>query len=371
MFKDESANLDFLRATAVSIVLLFHASRFWGHETIFGRSISSIGLFGVLLFFVHTTMVLMLSLRRQQGQFPNKPIFSGFMLRRIFRIYPLSIFAVLAIVLFKLPAASLSVHSLLYTPLSPRGVIANLLLVQNVGRFPSILGVLWSLPFEIQMYTVLPALFLLAMRVKRVWPLLLTWVVATLMVIGLGVIHLGLLKDLALYVPCFVPGVIAFKLSHGHHQQLPYYLWPPFLGILIMAYFLFHEDYAGWFLCLMLGVAIPFFSEMPDGLVRKSAHAVAKYSYGIYLFHYFGLWLGFMKLHSLPIALQWTVFFLVVAIVPVALFHLIESPMIKVGNRAVRHLVPRMPDVAGSATIFFSSGKLGNYAVAVPEHEGD
>ena len=81
--KAESANLDLLRATAVLVVLTFHTLLFWDLERIGGVSIRPLGQFGVLLFFVHTTLVLMFSLRRQQTQQPDRPLFSPFMVRRV------------------------------------------------------------------------------------------------------------------------------------------------------------------------------------------------------------------------------------------------------------------------------------------------
>jgi len=56
---NDISNLDFLRATAVLLVLFFHLLRFFGAETIGPYSLAQMGLIGVLFFFVHTCLVLM------------------------------------------------------------------------------------------------------------------------------------------------------------------------------------------------------------------------------------------------------------------------------------------------------------------------
>ena len=93
-----SPNLDFLRASAVLIVYLFHLI-----ITTNTRLPDYLGQFGVLLFFVHTSLVLMFSLERIEAT--EGSFFLTFYLRRLFRIYPLSIFCVSVIVLFQLPRA--------------------------------------------------------------------------------------------------------------------------------------------------------------------------------------------------------------------------------------------------------------------------
>src|SRR5690348_12512925 len=95
MLTQSSANLDLLRAVAVLFVLISHCLRVAG---LFDRpalriwGISNLGHFGVLMFFIHTSLVLMMSLERLSKSGGSTA--ARFYIRRAFRIYPLAIFAV-------------------------------------------------------------------------------------------------------------------------------------------------------------------------------------------------------------------------------------------------------------------------------------
>ncbi|HSM87748.1 MAG TPA: acyltransferase, partial [Candidatus Limnocylindrales bacterium] len=158
--KADSANLDYLRTNAVLLVMFFHLLIFFGVTQVGPLSIRPMGILGVFLFFVHTSLVLMLSLERQQQKLGNRRLFSAFMVRRIFRVYPLSIVAVGVIFFLRLPLGHLEPGRLMWTSMGARGFFSNLLLVQNITDTGSVLGPLWSLPYEMQMYLFLPALFL-------------------------------------------------------------------------------------------------------------------------------------------------------------------------------------------------------------------
>src|SRR5271165_151232 len=162
----DSANLDVLRAIAVMCVFFSHLLHFSrGGETEFGWHL---GQLGVLMFFVHTSLVLMFSLERTS--LDGHALFSSFYIRRAFRIYPLSIFCVLSIFFIHYPPEVRLIHHVW----SHKELLVNLTLTQNLFRKRSFLNVLWTLPLEVQMYFFLPFLFI-AFRPRSVRPVLLLW----------------------------------------------------------------------------------------------------------------------------------------------------------------------------------------------------
>ena len=74
--KQDNTNLNILRAIAVLAVLLYHCLQRFGIE------LFSMGRFGVLIFFVHTALVLMMSLERLGGD----RMVTRFYTQRFFRI---------------------------------------------------------------------------------------------------------------------------------------------------------------------------------------------------------------------------------------------------------------------------------------------
>src|ERR1700674_5573689 len=167
-----SRNLDLLRSFAVMLVVGFHLAKFfnWRFEKL---RVTDFGLLGVMLFFVHTTLVLMFSLERQSAG-SSTSLFVPFMVRRCFRIYPLAILVVTFVFLFHIPSdLQFGRFNLLHQ--SAGNFLANLLLIQNVTRQKANPGILWSLPLELQMYLVLPALFLFTNWIKTSWGVIAFW----------------------------------------------------------------------------------------------------------------------------------------------------------------------------------------------------
>jgi peptidoglycan/LPS O-acetylase OafA/YrhL len=320
-----STNLDVLRSMAVLMVLVDHLTRHY-HRDRFG----DLGIFGVLLFFVHTSLVLMYSMQR--SGLTGAALFKDFYIRRLFRIYPLSILAVLTAVALHLHADGRGLA------IGPRPgaleLISNLLLVQNLTRAASVIGPLWSLPLEVQMYLALPFLFLWRRR-STLWMLGLWLACGALGHFVQTIPALGWFT-LLLYVPNFLPGVIAFGLPEK--RTLPAFCWPLFILLLAAAYLWDPSRRMGGGACLLLGFAIPRFREITFRPLALISHRIATYSYGIYLGHSFFIWYGLTRHDS------WIIFWLMWLIVPVVLYHAFEHPAIEVG----RKLAERVSDSSSS-----------------------
>ncbi len=332
-------NLDFLRAVAVMLVLFGHLVFYErGYRDIGPFRIDRIGSLGVLLFFVHTCFVLMLSIERQwkkQGPFQ---LFSSFMIRRIFRIYPLSSAVVLLIAAFRLPQAGATPGHFFGTPLSPGTIISNLLLVQGSGHW--VLGMLWTLPYEMAMYLLLPWIFLYLLPNRSLWRAGAVWVVSVLAGILFREYSGWPNKDyFLLYIPCFLPGVIAYQLQRRPRRKLPALLWTGVIFSVLPLYIYEREvfgnfNFKNWLVCLVIGLAAPFFAQISTKWITLPSHLIAKYSYGIYLTHFFCIWLAFERLHYvLPRLARLALFATLVIVLPVLFYHFLEEPMITFGKR--------------------------------------
>ncbi len=223
----ELANLNLLRAVAVGLVVTSHLA-----ETTRMRGVSNLGHLGVLLFFVHTSFVLMLSMERPG--LSGCRLYAAFIVRRIFRIYPLSILTVLCVVAFQILSTSWLGP---YTwPGWPR-ILSDIFLVQNITRGASVVCVLWSLPFEVQMYAVLPLIYLFMRRFPSFGVVWLTWF-AAVMIAGAEYFARGRDFDtkylLTRYFPCFIAGILAWLLLAERKKRLSGALWGVALALLVI-----------------------------------------------------------------------------------------------------------------------------------------
>jgi len=340
----ESRNLDFLRSVAVLLVLVDHLFMAAGLADRF-PVVWDMGRLGVLMFFVHTSLVLMFSLERSERG-DTGSLFRGFYIRRAFRIYPLSIICVLLACIFAMPQTPGAAPA----ARSASQILANLLLVQNVAGRPNVISPLWSLPLEIQMYFVLPFLYLVAKRygttailkigcAAALIGLPFDWAVSMHVVRGLDRL------DILYFAPCFIAGVMSYRLSKSRVLAISSWLWPAAVAVIVAIYLSWqtllpnstnhYPAYRAWFVCWMLGALIPQFREMRLPWLRIASHYVAKYSYGIYLGQVAALWIGFTFWPHTDSALRWIVSILLVAGFAVAGYHAIEHPGILLGKLVV------------------------------------
>jgi len=351
----ELANLDFLRAVAVCLVFLNHLGPPLGIP-----GVAALGHLGVLLFFVHTALVLMMSMERLR--LDGWRLYRTFMIRRIFRIYPLSILA-----LFLLAVVPLVTQAWGFQFGWPgwEVFVSNVALVQNMTGSASTLGVLWSLPFEVQMYALLPLLFLWLQQAGGVRAARWGWLAAAGVALaeywirGAPNIETGLLTR---YFPCFLGGLLAWQSLKVSRSRWPGWLWPVCVVSLVAGYRVLWllRDFGpgvlvgrvrpsttqvvmwwpGWAevlvegaFCALVGLAIPWFREIRWGWLKTASKLVAHYSYGIYLSHSVAIWLCFAYWPTRWAGLNLLGSVVLTGTVSVATYHLLEQPGIELGKR--------------------------------------
>ncbi len=331
--RDQSANLDFLRASAVMFVYVGHLLQILHVQDAIGSTILfNIQATGVLIFFVHTSLVLMLSLRRQPKEVP---LLSAFYIRRAFRIYPLAIVVTLTMLILRLPAFPTEQWS----PPSMRTVISNLALIQNITNVSSLYAPLWSLPFEVQMYLLLPVIFLFLKRFNSDVAALGLWSLCAILAVICG----G--ESLVRYFPCFLGGIVGYSRLNRGKRGLPFWGWPLMIGASVIfrsiaAMSGIHNVVlpSGWIICLSLGWSVTYFEECAVSWIKSTASCIAKYSFGIYLTHVAVFWLAFIQLNGSPLMVRICVCLIGSIILPVFSYHLIEEPFVRVGLSITRKM---------------------------------
>lgn len=336
--RHNSPNLDILRAVAVLTVVVDHlvpTLAFRGFEIpqLVSKLTLHIGHAGVLAFFVHTSLVLMYSLERNGGA-TRGAWFQRFYLRRGLRIYPLAVVCVAAVVALGWPEASWKP----YHPPSWQEIAANVMLIQNLWTGHSVLTPLWSLPYEVEMYVVLPVLYLIARRGDA-----LRWLVGFMVVATVGGYLLRKLQhghmNLAAYVPCFLAGVICYVLRDRIRPRLSGRWWPLVVVGAVASYCVAHTVsdrliyWFGWVYCSAIALAIPLFADSPVRWLNRAAERVATYSYGIYLLHVPALHIVFSLWQPGSLALELVLFVAITVALAVVAYHAIEAPMVRLGRR--------------------------------------
>ena len=359
-------NLDLLRTVAVLLVFVGHLMLTAGV-----RGLGDVGRFGVLLFFVHTSLVLMLSMERLD--LTGGKLYVAFLTRRVFRIYPLSVLAVLSALAFHFPSAPWVSG---YVETGWKENLSNIFLVQNITHSGSILAVLWSLPFEIQMYAILPLLFISMRRSQSLRVAFLTWAVGVVIASLEYIARSGGDMDFILtrYVPCFLAGVIAWRAMRSTNKRLPGWLWIVVLIALVASYRVvdvirvygpaplgalhtgLRSDHRIWwpqYLDLVrdwvfsgvTGLVIPHFAQIGSRWINLISKTVARYSYGIYICHIPILWLCFARFHLGSASIRAAVSVVLTGMTSFVLYHRLEEPAIRLGKRAATRFArsPQLP----------------------------
>lgn len=225
-----------------------------------------------------------------------------------------------------------------YRRLSTIQLAANLALMQNLIKSSDAIGPLWSLPWEVQMYTALPFLFLVSRRgnIISLAAVALATVAANIFGIVVGIRGTRILD----YAPCFMGGVLAYMLIRRTPPKLPAWLWPCTLAVMGVLLIVSPQALAKrriywgyWATCAILGALIPVFKDLSPSWLTRTAHRIAQYSYGIYLFHVPAMWLAFDYLRGMGAPLSMVVFVGATVGLSVTAYHLIEHPLIELGRQ--------------------------------------
>ena len=323
-------NLDVLRALAVILVLCAHLMI---ASPLGPGADRNIGRAGVLLFFVHTSLVLMSSLERGGGT--GSHWVSKFYLRRALRIYPLAIAAILLVLFFRISLPLRDVLSPYVVP-SAFTIATNIALAQNIANTRDVLGVLWSLPLEVRMYLFLPFCFLIARKSARLVLIALISAIALALLWRTNPVP-GLWRfTVVFYVPCFLSGVLAFSLLRTRVWKASSYLWPAMLLALVALWLgspsKFWRD---WEFTIAVGLFIPAFLDLRTSWFTRAAHTLCTYSYGVYLLHIPAIWFAVRVAGKRPVVVQGIVFIVVLVPLVYAAYQFIERPCIQFGKRVV------------------------------------
>jgi peptidoglycan/LPS O-acetylase OafA/YrhL len=322
VFRD-LANLDFIRSFAVLLVVGSHLLSYTNHGKYSGWS----GMTGVCIFFVHTSLVLMFSMERD-------PHIGRFYLRRIFRIYPLWLVVLAGVLIF---------HPSIDTgfPVNPRHVtlvdtLAQMTLTPNLFGLGTVyVPAGWTLPLEVQMYIFLPVLFFLVRSRNQLWVLM----VIDVFIMAYDRANLpAFYSGLPMCVPYFLPGVMAFVLWKRAKKMLPGWLLPIALLALVAVDWKFGSFRNSWGFCAILGLSLPFFQEMSFRPFNRACHVIARYSYGIYLSHFFAILVAVHELRNYSMPVRIGGFLAVFLVVPFVEYHLLEEPMIRLGAKLARKI---------------------------------
>jgi peptidoglycan/LPS O-acetylase OafA/YrhL len=330
-------NLDLLRTVAVLCVFSSHLI-----GTIGPHQVGSLGRFGVITFFVHTSLVLMGSLERLEKSGLRDPwrLSAAFYIRRLFRIYPLAVFVILLIPVFHIPRVPLE----MYHWVGAKAFLSNLSLSENMTHSPDILGPLWSLPLEVQMYCMLPLTYFVIRKGEYRGPGL--WML--FLILALATYGISPRLNVFTYAPCFVSGIVAYDLARAPGWKMPAWTFPVALLALIIAFG--PLDDVGltidgklpraWGVSLVSALVIARTRDGALPAVQPVAHWIAEHSFGIYLSHVIVFWVAFNVMKSSPSWLK----FLMIACgsvgVPILLYRYIEKPFIGVGTRVANLIYP-------------------------------
>jgi len=243
--------------------------------------------------------------------------------------------------LFRIPVGHLRDRQFFFVNLHATGILSNIFLLQDRTHTESAIAPLWSLPYEMRLYLLLPFIYLLAKKWRSPLPVALLWILAVIAGSGSHYVEKLGFPNWFIFAPCFMAGALAYKASSLRRLNLPGALWPIALALITLFYLRHDTGARSWWTCLALGLLLPQFREISTPVFREIFKPVARYSCSVYLTHFFFIWSAFEPPHRHSLWLRWFAFLVFTIAASALLYHTVEEPMIGLGHRLSNQLQER------------------------------
>jgi peptidoglycan/LPS O-acetylase OafA/YrhL len=139
--------------------------------------------------------------------------------------------------LFRIPVGHLRGRQFFFVNLHATGILSNIFLLQDLTHTESAIAPLWSLPYEMRMYLLLPLIYLLARKWRSPLPVAVLWILAVIAGSGSRYVEKLGFPDRFIFAPRFMAGALAYQASSLRRLNLPAALWPIALALMTLFYF--------------------------------------------------------------------------------------------------------------------------------------
>jgi exopolysaccharide production protein ExoZ len=284
-------SIEILRGVAALIVVVHHLFGLLNEQHNFGRNLlwnlSSPGHCGVDIFFVLSGFVIAFS---NQKEAPSARGVSAYLLRRATRIYPLFWIAMLLLTPYYMVMAPGTRGEITWGRF-----VGELFLLRESG--PLIIGVAWTLCFEVMFYLFFTIMILHRKAGAAFWTAL-SIAIVIFNVRGVSFASIFLQHLFSVYVLEFIGGMVVCHLLLKHPatgRTAKAFAWVGAMVMMVAALSEWIEgrDFRNLTLVYGLGASLLVFGLVctgwqpspAPGILTRWGMAAGRYSYSIYLFH--------------------------------------------------------------------------------------
>jgi peptidoglycan/LPS O-acetylase OafA/YrhL len=333
-------NFNLIRFVAATLVLVSHSFVLAGYPD-FGEPLESLvgltwGSLAVDFFFITSGFLV-------TSSYLSKDSFFGFARARIIRIYPALIVAVLfSVVIIGLYFTTLNAGAFLSDSKTHQYILKNSFLFDGVkynlpGVFldnpyrQAVNGSLWTLPYEVKMYSYLALLLCTISYLKRSLGVnvnIKTAILVIYLITGALNIHNHFYVDEKNY---FIH--LAFMFFSG----ALFYLWREKIMLsinifaictLLLIISIYHPHLFFVVYSLSIPLIVLFLAYIPKGAIR-SYNKIGDYSYGMYIYAFPIQQALAATIDNITISTMLGLSFVLTLVMAVASWHIVEKPMLK------------------------------------------